>query len=244
MGRAHKFWRACRMTAPSTDLLELSEFHLCVGATRVDAAATLTSNVAPNSGTMANLKDDNTATGAYWSSAAADVQLTWSFPTAQAVDGIVLGARTTIARYPNGFYMLGSDDGVDWTTLLVFGGLRFASAAKSAVLTPGQPRIVRSVVGTFDFVTPGGIGRVEYLVQREVLPRTTPPTYVPQWAKVRLERDIDGRVVRENWSDPVTGRGSFERVDENYLYTITAIYPNNSLRAVIADRVKPEGYPV
>ncbi len=65
-----------------------------------------------------------------------------------------------------------------------------------------------------------------------------------QWAKVRLERDIDGRVVRENWSDPVTGRGSFERVDENYLYTITAIYPNNSLRAVIADRVKPEGYPV
>ena len=76
-----------------------------------------------------------------------------------------------------------------------------------------------------------------------MLPATTPKTYTPQWAKVRLSRDIDGRVVREMWSDPVTGLGAFENVDENLTYTVVAIYPDSSLRAVIADRIKPEGYP-
>lgn len=45
------------------------------------------------------------------------------------------------------------------------------------------------------------------------------------------------------WSDPATGLGAFENVDENLTYTVTAIYPDSSLRAVIADRIKPEGYP-
>ncbi|MFX8685095.1 hypothetical protein ABTM63_20160, partial [Acinetobacter baumannii] len=77
----------------------------------------------------------------------------------------------------------------------------------------------------------------------EVLPATTPKTYNPQWAKVRLSRAFDARVVREMWSDPVTGLGAFENVDENLTYTVTAISPDASLRAVIADRIKPEGYP-
>lgn len=45
------------------------------------------------------------------------------------------------------------------------------------------------------------------------------------------------------WSNPATGLGAFENVDENLTYTVVAIYPDSSLRAVIADRIKPEGYP-
>ena len=59
---AHKYWRAICMASPTPATLELSEFHLYNGVTRVDAAATLTASAAP-SGALANLKDDNTGTG-------------------------------------------------------------------------------------------------------------------------------------------------------------------------------------
>lgn len=244
---AHKYWRALCMASATPDTLELSEFHLYYAGARVDAAATLTASASPT-GAMANLKDDNTGTGCYWATGGADVVLTWTFPSPQAVDAIVVGARTTIARWPTSLQLQGGDattgtgPSPEYTEKQFYGLGRFVSATKTAILRPYVP--LRNVAfASRDLLLCPGIGRVPYEVVREVLPRTTPRTYTPQWAKVRLERDIDGRVVREQWSDKVTGTGAFEYVDENLTYTVTAIYPGSGFRAVIADRVKPEGYP-
>lgn len=246
----HKFWRALRMQASGAGTLELSEFQLYNGASRVDASATLTSSVAPTSGSLANLHDDSTTTGAYWSSGGEDVILQWEFASKTNVDGIVLGSRTTASRYPGVVVLQGGDvppggSTPEWTTYIGFGALRFTSATKTSIMTGRGVETQQPVIGSsFDFYTPGGVGRVPFTVKLEVLPRTTPRTYVPKFAKVRLERDIDGKVIRQAWSDPVTGEGAFENVDENFTYTVTAIDPLGQFRAVIGDRIKPEGYPV
>lgn len=246
---AHKYWRAKLMTAPTPATLELSEFHLFNGATRVDAAATLTASAAPT-GALANLKDDSTATGCYWSTGGEAVELLWTFPTATQVTGIELGARTTIARFPTALILQGGDvttgtgPSPEYTTLMGFAVKPFASAAKTGIMLPAvQPTDGGAFYTEVDFITPSGIGRVPYDVKREILPATTPKTYTPQFAKVRLVRDIDGKVIREEWSDPTTGEGAFEGVDENYTYSVIAIYPSADFRAVIADRIEPEGYP-
>lgn len=244
---AHKYWRALCMASATSDTLELSEFHLYNAGSRVDAAATLTASASPT-GALGNLKDDNTGTGCYWATGGADLVLTWTFPSPQAVDAIVVGARTTIARWPTAVQLQGGDDTTgtgpspEYTERKFFGLGRFVSAAKTAVLTPvtGAPVLP---LRTKDLYLCYGTGRVPFDVVREVLPATTPKTYTPQWAKVRLSRDIDGRVMREVWADMSTGVGAFEDVDENLTYTITAIYPGTGFNAVIADRIKPEGYP-
>lgn len=246
---AHKIWEARCWGITTGDALELSELHLYAGGSRVDASATLTASAAPSSGTLANLKDDNTGTGTYWASGASALVLTWTFAAAVEVDQIVVGARTTVARFPYSLVLRGGDynvagTAVEFDDLLPFGGWLFVSAAKTAVQNPVSGELAPPVLqGDFDHYTPGGIGTVPVVVKREVLPATNPPTYVPQWAKVRLERDCDGLVVREAWSDPATGEVTFTGVDENFLYTVTAIYPDSGMRAVIADRIKPTGYP-
>lgn len=246
---AHKYWRAKLMAAPTPDTLELSEFHLFNGATRIDAAGTLTASATPT-GALANLKDDSTATGCYWSTGGTSVELLWTFSTPVEVSGIALGSRTTVARFPRSLILQGGDTTTgtgpspEYTTLLPFAVPRFVSATKTAILLPAlHPTISGAIYSEFDSITPSGIGRVPYDVKREILPATTPKTYTPQFAKVRLVRDLDGKVIREEWSDPATGEGAFEGVDENYTYSVIAIYPSADFRAVIADRIKPEGYP-
>lgn len=244
---AHKYWRATMMAAPTPGTVELSEFHLYDGTTRVDAAATLTASAEP-SGALANLKDDNTGTGCYWASGGDLVELYWAFPAAQNVDGIVVGARTTIARYPTSVLLMGGDTTTgtgpspEYTEYQPYAIGRFTSAAKTGILRPVAQSIKRPNY-TRDLLLCPGIGRVPFEVVQEVLPRTDPRTYTPKRAKVFLQRFIDGRVMRVGWSDPTTGLGSFDNVDENLLYTLTAIYPDTGMRAVIADRIKPEGYP-
>lgn len=248
---AHKYWRAKLMTAPTPATLELSEFHLYDGATRVDATATLTASDAPT-GALSNLQDDSTATGCYWSSGGEAVELLWTFPTAAQVTGIVVGARTTVSRFPTSLVLqggsatTGAGPNPEYTTFMPFAVPRFVSATKTGILLPAlQPTDGGAIYNGADFIALGvfGIGRVPYDVKREILPATTPKTYTPQFAKVRLVRDVDGKVIREEWSDPATGEGVFEDVDENYTYSVIAIYPSADYRAVIADRIKPEGYP-
>ena len=246
---AHKYWQALCMAAPTLATLELSAFHLYNGATRVDAAATLTASSAPT-GALANLQDDNTATGCYWASGGSAVVLTWEFPAPQAVDGIVLGARTTASRWPGGLYLRGGDAATgtgtspEYFESMAFGVPSFVAATKTSVLVPAPlVRDFSEQVQTPDFYIAGGNGYVPYEIVREVLPATNPKTYVPQWARVQLARFIDGRVLREEWCDPVTGLGAFHGVDENFLYTVTAIYPDGDKRAVVADRLQPLLYP-
>ncbi len=247
---AHRYWQALAMTTSGVSTLELSEFQLFNGASRVDAAATLTASAAP-SGAIANVKDANTATGSYWATGGEDVVLSWAFASKQEVTGINLGARTTASRFPSALMLRGGDattgtgPSPEYTTYMSFGGIRFASAAMTGVLLPGNPMAeVYFDLRSKDIELCPGIGRVPFHIKREITPATLPPTYVNQWARVQLARFIDGKVVREMWSDPVTGLGAFEDVDENLLYTVTAIYPETGMRAVVGDRIVPENAPV
>ncbi|CAM3328041.1 hypothetical protein POHY109586_02120 [Polaromonas hydrogenivorans] len=219
--------------------LELGEFQLYNGATRLDAAATLTSNVAPTSGTIASLKDAVTTAGAYWADLTVSgyVILTWAFPTAVEVDGVLLGARTTIARFPTFGLIQGGDaaTGVNWPTVRGFGGLKFVSAAMTPIIPLSNPALTpRPIVTQADYSTEGGRGLITDTVKTKATPAN-----IPTHCKVRLLRDIDDKVIREEWTDPVTGVYTFDYFDEHFTYSVKATHPTGAKRAVIADRLTP-----
>ena len=236
---AHKYWKATTLS-PLLGLgspVELSEFQLYDGATRLDAAATLTANTAPTSGTLSTLKDNLTTSGALWSDGGSLVLL-WTFPTAVDVNGVLLGARTTVANFQVCGVIVGSDN-LDFSgrcTVRGFGGMKFVSAAKTPVLLLLSPEIddggVVETQTTYEGL--GGRGLIADTVKTKAT-----PSNIPTFCKVRLVRDIDGKVVREQWTNPVTGAYTFERFDETFTYTVIAIHPLGSSRAVIADRLTP-----
>jgi hypothetical protein len=79
-----------------------------------------------------------------------------------------------------------------------------------------------------------GIGRVSGTVKIKGTPNA------PTHRKVRLYRDRDGLLMREAWSDPVTGAYSFDYVDELQTYTVMAIDYQHNFRAVVADNLTPD----
>ncbi|MFV0678655.1 SPRY domain-containing protein [Variovorax sp. tm] len=136
---AHRYWRATGMEAYGFAGLELTEFQLLAGTVRVDGPATLTSNIVPSAGTLAGLKDDDTATGATWSATALrSLILNWDFGA--GVEADVTDIRLGSGSDPTKFLLIAllqfSDDGVSWTDLQLF----------NAVSWPG----VRSRTVSFD----------------------------------------------------------------------------------------------
>ena len=114
---AHRYWRVLGIESYSADL-ELSEFQLLSGAARVDAPATLTANIAPVTGSTADLKDDNLATGASWgASSLATLVLSWDFGSGGAVDvtDIRLGSAVDPSRFLITCKLQYSDDAATWT---------------------------------------------------------------------------------------------------------------------------------
>lgn len=117
---AHRYWRA-RFESPQA--LALSEFQLLAGTTRVDAPATLSSNVAPATGALANLKDDDTATQAAWPLARV-VVLQWDFGGSPVdVSDIRLGSTLSRSGFPTLVFLDWSDDGSSWSISDAFGGI-------------------------------------------------------------------------------------------------------------------------
>ena len=74
-----------------------------------------------------------------------------------------------------------------------------------------------------------GIGRVRNTVKEKGAPDT------PVRRRVRLVRERDGLVVREQWSNPATGAYDFQFVDELQTYTVLSYDHTLNFRAVIAD---------
>jgi hypothetical protein len=127
---AARYWRAVALQAYGSAGLELSEFQLLAGTARVDAAATLTSNVAPASGSLANLKDGNTGTGATWGAAAVvSLALVWDFGgSPQDVTDIRLGAGADRAKFLMVARLQSSADGISWTDYFTFAGMAWPGA--------------------------------------------------------------------------------------------------------------------
>lgn len=232
---AHKFWRA-KFTVSSGDALDLSELQLYTGVTRVDAAATLTGTT-PTSGSVAALKDGLASAGPYWSTGASAVVLSWAFSTAVEIDGVVLGSLATAARYPLTVFFTGSDTagGTDYVTIKGLGTSKFTANSLSSIIALQNPKVLaRPVVTAQDYGIDGGRGIITDTVKT-----SSTPSNIPTFARVRLMRDMDGKVVRETWSDPVTGVYTFKYFSENGSYSVIAIHPAATYRAVIADRITP-----
>lgn len=238
---AHKYWQMLAFTPPTLATLELSAAHLYLEGGRVDAGATLTASAAP-SGALANLADTSTTTGCYWAAGGSAVVLTWQFATRQAVDGAVLGARTTSSRFPTAFMLRGGDvttgtgPSPEYTTYLFFGGLRFTSGAMTALLVPKAAGVEHQALpSTGDYFICGGNGTISATVKKDA-----DPIDLPLRRRVRLMREVDGRVIRETWSDAATGVYTFTGIDPAQRYTVIAYDHERNYRAVVADNLAPE----
>lgn len=137
---AHRYWRATAFEAYAAGDLELSEFQLFSGATRVDAAATLTANIAPDiSGALADLQDGSVATAARWSARAVQgLTLQWDFGgSSQEVDKIRL-AGDSESRFALILRIDQSDNGTTWTTDETYSGIPWPG---QGTLTSLQDRV-------------------------------------------------------------------------------------------------------
>lgn len=98
-----------------------------------------------------------------------------------------------------------------------------ASGELLADAMPG-PQVVTRDLSEF-----GGAGRISGDVVRYV------PPDEPVWRRVRLFTRRDGRLVREVWSDPITGAYSFDYINPDLEYTLVAYDHTGAYQAVISD---------
>lgn len=110
----HRYWRAINLDPYAGGAIEITSFHLLSSATSVDIPATLTSNVAPATGAVADLQDADTSTGVTWATAMGLV-LQWDFGgTPVSVDDIRLGAADDVKTFPLCAIIQWSDDNAAW----------------------------------------------------------------------------------------------------------------------------------
>ncbi len=120
---AARYWRVVGVETYAGGDLELSELHLYGATGRVDAAATLTSTIAPTAGTLAALQDDNLATTCRFAAAAVRAGgffIAWDFGTAIDVSAIRVGSGAARDMHLSQCTLQYLASGV-WETLSVFG---------------------------------------------------------------------------------------------------------------------------
>lgn len=120
---AARFWRVVGVETYAGGDLELSELHLYGASGRVDAAATLTSTIAPTAGTLAALQDDNLGTTCRFAAAAVRAGgffIAWDFGTAIDVSAIRVGSGSARGMHLSQCALQYLASGV-WETLSVLG---------------------------------------------------------------------------------------------------------------------------
>jgi len=105
----------------------------------------------------------------------------------------------------------------------------YTGPARPAVLLP------RPLKGRNDYLT-GVLGRGVGRVSGTVANKGT-PSDIPVRELVRLHRRADGMVIRETWSDRVTGAFSFDYIDELQNYYVVSFDHESNHLAVIADNL-------
>lgn len=132
----HRYWRVKNIVIPGGGYLEISEWQLFDGTTRVDAGATMSSSSAPDSGALSSLVDNNTGTRCYWAEATAEgagFWIKWDLGTATEVNGTKFAGFDTSTRYPSAFTLEWSDDDSAWTSLGNVSGVAYPG---NGVFTP------------------------------------------------------------------------------------------------------------
>ena len=114
---------------------------------------------------------------------------------------------------------------------IVYGVPKVISAPVHLSIVSGSVKDTSSgVLGT-------GRGRITGTVKEKGTPNA------PVYRKVWLIRERDGLLMREIWSDPVTGGYDFKFIDELQKFTVISYDENHAFRAVVADNLVPELLP-
>ena len=135
---AARYWRIVGVETYAGGDLELSELHLYGAAGRLDAAATLTSTIAPTAGTLAALRDDNLGTTCRFAAAAVRAggfALVWDFGAGNTADAscVWLGSATAQAMFMAGCTLQYSTDGMQWVWAANFARYAWPGAGAYAV---------------------------------------------------------------------------------------------------------------
>lgn len=222
---AHRYWRAVGLEAYGLAGLDITEFQLLAGTTRVDASAALTSNVAPATGALASLKDDDTGTGAAWG--AADLKglvLSWDFGSGGDQD--VTDIRIGSSADPTKFLLLArlqwSDDASAWTDSFTYGGIAWpgvrtktaSEAAQSAQVLASSPLLyykLDETTGTTYADATGngrtGVGSGTITPQAGLVRDSTGSQYFATTDAQVLTTDPFGSAYAGAWTVRVIGKG-------------------------------------
>lgn len=274
---AARYWRAVGLQSVGGGALELSALHLYLGGVRVDGPATLTSTFAPDSGALAALQDDDTATTARWLDVSAPgFALVWDFGAGNTQDAgaVRLGSGATYAEWLETLTLQHSSNGVVWATFKSVPAFSWpgvnamqdvsdltATVQRKLGVKQSDPPIFLSGGGAGDTVpvlppTTIHLDRQDANGTETNAPATryripgprwvkekTASTNVPLRRRVQLYNQRDSRLVREVWSDPVTGEYSFDNIRGDTTYFVIAFDHTGHYRAVIADNLTPEPIP-
>ena len=104
-----------------------------------------------------------------------------------------------------------------------------APTAGAAAPYTGQAELGGTLLGGHDYIH-GGQGTISSTVKKD-----TDPVDTPVHRKVRLIREVDGMLIRETWSHPVTGVYTFSGISTDYKYTVISYDYERNFRAVVAD---------
>lgn len=100
-----------------------------------------------------------------------------------------------------------------------------------------SPRKMADIPSLYDVLW-GGNGMIIGTVKIDAEPADTPVQ-----RRVRLVHERSGNLVRDTFSDPVTGNYVFTNIDATQKYTVITYDYQNNYRAVIADNISPEPMP-
>lgn len=120
---AARYWRIVGVETYAGGDLELAELHIYSDAGRADAAATLSSSMAPIEGALAALQDDDLATTCRFAGDAVRSSgfcLVWDFGVGNAVEivGLRIAAASSASVFLHGCTLQYSQDGASWLTEL------------------------------------------------------------------------------------------------------------------------------
>ncbi|WP_157755101.1 hypothetical protein [Variovorax boronicumulans] len=172
------------------ETVELSEFWLRAGASRVDAAATLTSSIPQVTGSLADLKDGDTTTAVSINRRAV---LQWDFGgSPQDVTDIRLGAAGDATKFLLAVRIEWSDDGSVWTFAHAFVGVLFPGArtmTQSARMTPrltaaGATVLQDNGLSAMTLPLPALSGEYPTTLVAAVMFRATPGAPPAGWTRV------------------------------------------------------------
>ena len=102
---------------------------------------------------------------------------------------------------------------------------------------PPVAQVLPALQSTRDLSELGGSGRIAGTVKVD-----STPDY-PAWRRVRLFVKRDGRLVREVWSNPVTGEYSFDYVSLSLQFIVIAHDHTGVFNAEVRDSITAEAMP-